>query len=92
MPATKRDRAVRVDATGTAVGQEAMVTGVLVHTTTTAGSVVLRDGGSSGETVADYPTPAAEELVFIPVPGHLDFGTDVHVTLNNVNAAVVYWR
>ena len=57
----------------------------------TAGSIVLKDGGSSGTTLMTIATPAsatATEVVYIP-EGGVRFRTDVHATLPNVPSVTV---
>ena len=58
----------------------------------TAGSIVLKDGGSSGTTLMTIATPAsatATEVVYIP-EGGVRFRTDVHATLTNVTSVTVF--
>ena len=58
----------------------------------TAGSIVLKDGGSSGTTLMTIATPAsatATEVVYIP-EGGVRFRTDVHATLTNVTYVTVF--
>lgn len=58
----------------------------------TAGSIVLKDGGSGGTTLMTIATPAsatATENVYIP-EGGVRFRTDVHATLTNVTSLTVF--
>lgn len=56
------------------------------------GSVVLKDGGSGGDTEITINTPAVAEIfnILIPAEGVL-FETDVYVTLSNVTSVTVFY-
>jgi hypothetical protein len=78
-------------ATGTAVSNRVRVKSLVIACTATAGSVVLRDGGASGTTLLQVDTPAAATISNVLLPGEgILFGTDVHGTLTNCTATVVY--
>jgi hypothetical protein len=79
-------------ATGTAVvSSRTRVKSVLIAATATAGSVILRDGGASGVTRLQIDTPAAAGAINAILPGEgILFDTDVHGTLTNCTATVVY--
>lgn len=79
-------------ATGTAVASSrTRVKSVIIASTATAGSVILRDGGASGTSLLRIDTPAAALMMNVLLPGEgILFGTDVHGTLTNCTATVVY--
>jgi len=79
-------------ATGTAVASSrTRVKSVIIAATATAGSVILRDGGASGVTRLQIDTPAAAGMINAILPGEgILFNTDVHGTLTNCTATVVY--
>ena len=55
------------------------------------GTVVLRDGGSSGATLFSFTAPAAAGSQHILVPGEgIKFNTDVHATLSSATIVVFY--
>lgn len=80
-----------VAVSGAASDSRTRVRGLLVSPGASAGSVVLKDGGSSGTTKMTIPTAANGEpfSVVIPANGVL-FQTDVYVTLSNATALVFY--
>ena len=80
-----------VSVTGTAYGARTRVRGLLVVPSGSAGSVVLKDGGSGGTTLMSIATAANGEpfSVVIPANGVL-FETDVHATLSNAAVTVFY--
>lgn len=80
--------------TGTVVDAPAAVLAVQVRATASAGSVVFRDGGASGTVRLTVYTPAsAAALVVLPIPGGgIQFGTDLHATLANVDAVTVVYQ
>lgn len=79
-------------ATGTAVASSrTRVKSVIITSTITAGSIILRDGGASGVTLLRIDTPNVAMMVNMLLPGEgILFGTDVHGTLTNCTATVVY--
>ena len=81
----------QVDETGTAYGARTRVRGLLVSPGASAGSIVLKDGGSSGATKMTIPTVANGEpfSVVIPADG-IVFATDVYVAATNATALVFY--
>jgi hypothetical protein len=63
----------------------------LVLSFASAGTVVLKDGGSGGTTLFSYTAPAAAGTVNVIIPGQgIRFDTDVYVTLTNATATVFY--
>ena len=68
------------------------VKGIVVTTGATAGTLVVKDGGSSGTTKLTINTPAAAGLQNVLIPGEgVRFDTDVYVALTNVTAATVFY-
>lgn len=70
----------------------ARVKGVYYVAGSSAGSIVLKDGGASGTTLMTIATPAsatATEYVAVPSSG-VRFPTDVHATLTNVTSLTVF--
>ena len=85
--------AATVTATGTLVAYGARLRGVHVATSGTAGSVELRDGGSSGTLKLDLPISANAEDHYIPIPDNgIAFGADIHATLSNADGVTVFYR
>lgn len=85
--------AASVSTSSTAVAYRTRVRGLLVSPGSANGSVVLKDGGSSGTTLLTITTVANGEPfnVIIPANGVL-FETDVYATLSGTaTAAVVFY-
>ena len=68
------------------------VRGMLVVPGTANGSVILKDGGSSGTTKLTVNTPAvvSSNDVFIPGEGIL-FETDVYCALTNADSVTIFY-
>ena len=79
-------------ADGTLVAQPTRIRGMLLTTTTSAGSVVLKDGGASGTTKLTINTPAVAEIfnALLPAEG-VRFTTDVYVDVTNVSSVTVFY-
>lgn len=79
-------------ADGTMVDQPTRIKGILLTTTGTAGSVVLKDGGASGTTRLTLNTPAVAEMfnALLPAEG-IRFYTDVYVDVTNVDSVTVFY-
>ena len=77
---------------GTMVNQPTRVKGILITTTTTAGSVVLKDGGSGGTALITLNTPAVAEMfnALLPAEG-VRFTTDVYLDLTDVASVTVFY-
>jgi hypothetical protein len=84
--------ATQTGATGTPVGHRARVKSIHYRSTGTAGTIVLKDGGSGGATKLTVNTPAvvSSNDVFIPGEGIL-FETDVYCTLSNADAVTIFY-
>jgi hypothetical protein len=77
---------------GTLVAGPARIKGILLTTTTTAGSVVLKDGGASGATRITLNTPAVAEMFNALLPGEgIRFSTDVYVDVTDVSSVTVFY-
>ncbi len=78
-------------ASGTAFNQRTRVRGALIEPGASAGSVVFKDGGSSGTTVMTINTSAQGETFSMVVPSDgILFKTDVYVALSNAKVTVFY--
>lgn len=84
-------KASSLAASGTAYAGRTRVRGMIIEPGTNAGSVVLKDGGSSGTTVMTINTTANGETfnALIPASGVL-FSTDVYAALTNAKVTVFY--
>lgn len=79
-----------VTTSNVAVGGPARVRGIY-YTTTDAGSIVVKDGGSGGTTVITVAVPASGfGNIAIPGDGVL-CSTNVYVALTNVTSATVFY-
>ena len=79
-------------ADGTLVAGPARIKGILLTTTTSAGSVVLKDGGASGTTLVTLNTPAVAEMFNALLPGEgIRFRTNVYVDVTNVSSVTVFY-
>ena len=79
-------------ADGTMVSTPARVKGILITTTASAGSVVLKDGGASGTARITLNTPAVAEMFNALLPGEgVRFTTDVYVDVTNVASVTVFY-
>jgi len=77
---------------GTLVSGPARIKGILLTTTTTAGSVVLKDGGASGTTRLTMNTPAVAEMFNALLPGEgIRFTTNVYVDVTDVSSVTVFY-
>lgn len=77
---------------GTLVSQPTRIRGIMITTTSSAGSIVLKDGGSSGVAKITVNTPAVAEIfnALIPAEG-VRFTTDVYVDVTNVDSVTVFY-
>jgi hypothetical protein len=79
-------------ADGTLVAGPARIKGILLTTTSSAGSVVLKDGGASGTTRMTLNTPAVAEMFNALLPGEgIRFTSDVYVDVTNVSSVTVFY-
>lgn len=83
---------VTVTSDSTAVAYRTRVKGVVLVATTSAGSVVLKNGGSGGTALLTLNTPAAAGFHDVLIPGEgIVFGTDVYVDVTNVSSVTVFY-
>lgn len=87
--------ATTVTADGVAVNHPARVKGMYFVRAATAGSVKLRDGGSTGTLLLTITTPAAgsgeDEARSISIPSDgIKFGTNVYVDVTNVTSVTLF--
>lgn len=86
-------KAAKVTSTGTVVSGPAKVLHVHAADGGTAGSILLKDGGGSGDTLLPIDTPGSTASIEVPVPGGgIAFGTDVHATLSQVTSVTVIYE
>ena len=79
-------------ADGTLVTQATRIKAMTITTTTSAGSVVLKDGGSGGTAKITINTPAVAEIFNVLIPGEgVRFTTDVYVDVTNVSGVTVFY-
>jgi hypothetical protein len=74
------------------VAGPARIKGILLTTTSSAGSVVLKDGGASGTARLTLNTPAVAEMFNALLPGEgIRFTSDVYVDVTNVSSVTVFY-
>ena len=79
-------------ADGTLVAQPTRIKAITITTTSSAGSVILKDGGSGGTTKLNITTPAVAEIFNVLIPGEgVRFTTDVYVDVTNVSGVTVFY-
>jgi hypothetical protein len=78
-------------ASGTAFAGRTRVRGALIEPSGSAGSLVFKDGGSSGTTKFTINTTANGESFSLVIPSDgILFSTDVYVALTNAKVTVFY--
>ncbi len=84
-------KAISLSASGSAAGGRARLRGMVIEPGSSTGSVVMKDGGSSGTTIMTLNTVANGETfnVLIPAEGVL-FETSIYATLSNAKVTVFY--
>lgn len=81
-------KAKSLTASGSIFGGPARVKGIVVTCGSTASSLTLKDGGSSGTTVMTITTPAAAGIQNILIPGEgVKFNTSIYATFADANVA-----
>ena len=86
-------QAATVTSTSTAVNKRARVKGLSYVTNGTAGSVVVKDGGSGGTTVLTLNTPAVTDIYDLMIPDNgILCATNVHITVSNVTSVTVLYE
>jgi hypothetical protein len=77
---------------GTLVSEGCRVLGVYLRSAGTAGSLVLKDGGSSGTTKLTINTPAVVGAHYHRLPNDgVGFGTDCYAALTTADAVTIYY-
>ena len=72
-------------------GDRTRVKGLVITPGGSAGSVILKDGGTSGTTILTINTVANGETFNVLIPGEgVLFSTDVYATLSNATVTVFY--
>jgi hypothetical protein len=87
-------KANTVTSTGTVVSKRSRIRGLYAVTSgTTAATITFKDGGSGGTTVLDLTSTTTADNVDIIIPGRgILCGTDIHVTLANVDSLTVFYE
>ena len=84
-------KAKSLAASGSVFSDRTRVKGLVITPGASAGSVELKDGGSSGTSVFIVNTIANGQVESILIPGEgVLFSTDVYVTLTNATVTVFY--
>ena len=91
-------KATNLTASGAIFAGPCRVLGIYYVSDTTAGSIVIKDGGTGGTAIATFQTPlgagtAGEEIVrYIPIPGDgLLCRTSGYATLTNVDKVTIFY-
>jgi hypothetical protein len=86
-------KAAHSEATGTLVTGAFYLKGIVFLSGGTAGDIILRDGGATGEIVAQFNIPAnTNNAVSITVPGSgILFDTSLHATLPATSKITVFY-
>lgn len=84
-------RAISLAASGAATDARSRLRGMVIEPGTSAGSVVMKDGGSGGTTILTVNTVANGEPfnVLIPAEGVV-FQTSIYAALTNAKVTVFY--
>lgn len=81
-----------VTADGELVSGRNRLKGIVLTSTTTAGSAVFKDGGASGTTLLTLNTPAVADFHDIIIPGEgILFSTDIYVDVTNVSSVTIFY-
>ena len=88
-------KAVHLNASGSVYAQPARVKGFSIcATASTAGTLVLKDGGSGGTTLieVDIPSNSNPNSFYVLVPGEgVRCYTDIYATLTNIASVTVFY-
>lgn len=85
-------QSTRLAATGDIYGGPARIKGVYIVASATAGSIVIRDGGASGEVLCTLDTPGAAGMAYVDLgDGGLRCRSTAHATLANLTAATFFY-
>lgn len=86
-------KVARIATTATIESGPCRLLGLNMMTSGTTGSVTLKDGGASGTSKLVIDTAAATANHFVPIGGGgLQFDTDMHGTLSNVDAVTAIYE
>lgn len=80
-----------VTADGTMVSVPCRLRGVQARATGTNGSLVFKDGGSSGTTKLTVYLFASTAIYFEIPGGGIRFGTDVYLDLTNADGVTIFY-
>ena len=79
--------------TGTVAASRSRLRAIYIVHTATAGSIVIKDGGSGGTTRLDLATVVTDitpNYILLPGDG-IVFKTDMHATLTNITSATFFY-
>jgi hypothetical protein len=92
MAFTSDVKSTRLTSTGTIFGGRNRVKGIYLVPGVSAGTVVIRDGGASGEVVATIDSTAGGNASYIKLPEDgLLCTVDSHATITNTAAVTVFY-
>lgn len=86
-------QSTRIDSTGSAYGQRTRICGLhVLHNSTAAGRLTVRDGSGSGAIVLDLDFDAAADTDCIPIPQNgILCQNGIHVSvLTNIDAVTFF--
>ena len=88
-------KSVHLNASGSAVSYATRVKGFSIcATASTSGTLLLKDGGSSGTTLLeiDIPSNSNPNSFYTLIPGEgIRFTTNVYATLTNIASVTIYY-
>lgn len=85
-------KSTNLTASGDIFGGRSRVKGVYFVSSGTAGSIVIKDGGSGGATVCTLNTPAAVGMVYMELPEDgLLCATSSYAALSNVTGVTFFY-
>jgi hypothetical protein len=85
-------QASTISSSGSVYGARTRVKSIVITPTSTAGSVVLRDGGASGTSRITINTTTSTVPFTVMIPGEgVLFSSTVYGTLTNVAAITVFY-
>lgn len=85
-------KSATTSSTASLVSARTRIKGLVITSTTTAGTVALADGGSGGTTKLSIATPAVASVHNVLIPGEgVLFETDVYATLTNVASITAFY-
>lgn len=77
---------------GTLVASGCTLRGLYIRSAAGAGSVILKDGGSSGTVKLTIDTPAGVGMVYMEIPrGGMLFVTDVYAALSAADGVTAFY-